>query len=60
MKNAVMVSFSLTGACMMTTFACKLLATEEVFGMVMPEFWSWLAVFIFLPIAFIEFDIMKT
>jgi lipopolysaccharide export system permease protein len=60
MKSAVMVSFGLTGACFVTTFACKILATEIVFDKVMPELWAWLPVFIFLPIAIIELDSMKT
>ena len=60
MKSAVMISFALTTACYITNFICKLLATEVVFGMVMPEFWSWLPVFIFLPASFLELDSMKT
>jgi lipopolysaccharide export LptBFGC system permease protein LptF len=60
MKSAVMISFSLTGACFIFTFVCKLLATEVIFDRVMPELWAWLPVFIFLPIAFIELDSMKT
>ncbi|UCC97098.1 MAG: LptF/LptG family permease [Phycisphaerales bacterium] len=60
MKSAVLISFSLTGACFIATFVCKILATEVVFDKVMPELWAWLPVFIFLPIAFIELDSMKT
>ncbi len=60
MKSAVMISFAVTGACFITTFVCKILATEMVFDRVIPEFWAWLPVFIFLPIAFIELDSMKT
>ena len=60
MKSAVMVSFSMVGGCLITAFVCKMLATEVVFDRVMPEFWAWLPVFIFLPIAFIELDSMKT
>ena len=60
MKSAVMISFGMTGACFITTFVCKILATEVVFDKVMPELWAWLPVFIFLPIAFIELDSMKT
>jgi len=60
MKSAVMISFGITGACFITTFACKMLATEVVFDRVMPALWAWLPVFIFLPIAFIELDSMKT
>ncbi len=60
MKSAVMVSFAVTGACFITTFVCKILATEVIFDKVMPELWAWLPVFIFLPVAFIELDSMKT
>jgi lipopolysaccharide export system permease protein len=60
MKSAVMISFATTAACFVTTFVCKILATEVVFGSVIPELWAWLPVFIFLPIAFIELDSMKT
>ncbi len=60
MKSAVLVSFSLTGACFIVTFICKILATEVVFDKIMPELWAWLPVFIFLPVAFIELDAMKT
>ena len=60
MKSAVMISFAVTAACFITTFICKILATEVVFDKVMPELWAWLPVFIFLPIAFIELDSMKT
>jgi len=59
-KSAVMISFALTGACFIISFACKILATEVIFDKVMPELWAWLPVFIFLPIAFIELDSMKT
>jgi hypothetical protein len=61
MKSAVMVSFAMVGLCFVTTFLCKMFATEVVFeGGVMPELWAWLPVFIFAPIAFIELDSMKT
>lgn len=61
MKSAVMISFGLTTACYLFTFACKMLATEEMFfSRVIPEFWAWLPILIFLPIAFIELDSMKT
>ena len=60
MKSAVTVSFALTGACFITTFVCKILATEVIFDKVIPELWAWLPVFIFLPVAFIELDSMKT
>jgi len=60
MKTAVMISFALTGTCFILSFVCKILATEVIFDKVMPELWAWLPVFIFLPIAFIELDSMKT
>lgn len=60
MKSAIMISFSTTAACFVTTFICKMFATEVVFDRVMPELWAWLPVFIFTPIAFIELDSMKT
>jgi len=60
MKSAVVISFLVTSACFVTTFVCKILATEVVFERVMPEVWAWLPVFIFLPVAFLELDAMKT
>ena len=61
MKSAVMFSFSVTTACFITTFVCKMLATEAFWGgRIIPEFWAWFPVFIFLPLAFIELDSMKT
>jgi lipopolysaccharide export system permease protein len=61
MKSAVMISFGLTTACFIATFVCKMLATEPVlFGKVMVQLWAWLPIFIFVPIAFIELDSMKT
>jgi lipopolysaccharide export system permease protein len=60
MKTAIMISFGVTAMCLITTFVCKMLATEIVFGRVRPEFWAWLPIFIFAPIAFIELDSMKT
>jgi len=61
MKSAIMISFGTTVACFITTFVCKMLATEPVlFDKVMVELWAWLPVLIFLPIAVIELDLMKT
>jgi len=59
MKSAITISFGLTMACYITTFTCKMLATEYIFQL-RPEIWAWMPVFIFLPVAFIEFDAMKT
>ena len=61
MKSAAMFSFLATTACFITSFLCKMLATEALLGTrIMPEFWAWFPVFIFLPLAFIELDSMKT
>lgn len=60
MKSAITISFAITGACFIMTFVCKILATEVVFDKVMPELWAWLPVFVFLPVAFVELDAMKT
>ncbi|MHC4133108.1 MAG: LptF/LptG family permease [Planctomycetota bacterium] len=59
MKSAITISFGLTTACYITTFTCKMLATELLFEL-RPEVWAWVPIFIFLPVAFIEFDAMKT
>jgi lipopolysaccharide export system permease protein len=60
MKSAILISFVLTAACFVTTFVCKMLAAEVVFARLMPEFWPWVPLFIFLPIAIIELDSMRT
>jgi lipopolysaccharide export system permease protein len=60
-KSAVLISFSITSLCFVLTFLSKMLAAEQVvFNRVIPEFWAWLPVFIFLPISFITLDSMKT
>ena len=60
-KSSMMISFAITSLCFLVTFICKMLATEQfIFDKTIPEFWAWLPVFIFLPIAFIEWDSMKT
>lgn len=61
LKSAVFISFALTGLCYIMTFVSKILASEVIIaGRAMPELWAWLPIFIFLPIAFIELDVMKT
>jgi lipopolysaccharide export system permease protein len=60
MKSAIMASFGITVACFLVTFLAKMAATEVLFNRVIPELWAWLPIFIFLPIAFIELDSMKT
>ena len=60
MKSAIMASFGITVACFLVTFLAKMAATEVIFHRVIPELWAWLPIFIFLPIAFVEIDSMKT
>lgn len=60
MKTAILASFAITTACFILTFICKMFAAEVVFDQVRPELWAWMPVFIFLPIAFIELDSMRT
>lgn len=61
MKSAIIISFAVTSVCFVITFVCRMLATEPiVFDKVIPEFWAWLPVFIFLPAALIVLDSMKT
>ena len=60
MKPAIMVSFLTTGACFIATFLCKMFATEPFFGQIRPDLWVFLPIAIFLPIAFLEIDAIKT
>jgi lipopolysaccharide export system permease protein len=61
MKSAVMKSFGVVGACFITTFVCKMIAPEaELSNFYQIGFYAWLPIFVFLPIALIEFDSMKT
>jgi lipopolysaccharide export system permease protein len=60
MKSAIAISFAITAASLIVGFVCRILATEDIFGRIVPELWAWLPVFIFAPIAFIEIDSMKT
>jgi lipopolysaccharide export system permease protein len=60
LKSAILISFAVTIACFVVAFVCRMVATEVIFNQVRPELWPWVPVFIFLPIAFIEFDSMKT
>lgn len=60
MKSAILKSFIITASCFIITFVCKMIATETMFHRVMPEFWAWMPIFIFLPISLIELDSMKT
>jgi lipopolysaccharide export LptBFGC system permease protein LptF len=60
MKSAIAISFAITAASLVVGFTCRILATEDLFGRVVPELWAWLPVFIFAPIAVYEIDSMKT
>lgn len=60
MKTAIGVSFLTTASCFVVVFACKLFATEVVFGQIRPALWTWIPIFIFFPIAWIEIDSMRT
>jgi lipopolysaccharide export system permease protein len=60
MKLAIMISFAATTGCFVTTFICKMFAVEAVFDKIIPEFWAWLPIFIFGPIAVVEIESMKT
>lgn len=60
MKSAIMISFAITALCYVTAFVCKMMAPEVFFGRIVPQLWAWIPIFIFLPIAFIELDSMKT
>ena len=60
MKSAIAISFAITAASLVVGFVCRILATEDVFGRIVPELWAWLPVFIFAPIAVYEIDSMKT
>jgi lipopolysaccharide export system permease protein len=61
MKSAVMISFGMGGACFIVTFICRMLAPEAgINSFFQIGFYAWLPVFIFLPVAFIELDSMKT
>lgn len=60
MKTAIGISFLTTASCFIVVFACKLFATEIVFGQIRPALWTWIPIFIFFPIAWIEIDSMRT
>ena len=60
MKTAILISFGFTTACFLVSFACKMVATEVFFNQIRPELWAWMPVFIFLPVAFLEIDSMRT
>jgi len=58
-KSATMISFAMVGVCFIAIFFCKMMAPETN-SFYEIGFWAWLPVFVFLPIAFIKLDSMKT
>ncbi len=60
MKTAIMVSFATSTSCFVLSFVCKMFATEVFFNQVRPELWAWAPIFVFVPIALIQLDSMKT
>jgi lipopolysaccharide export system permease protein len=60
MKSAIVTSFTVTTACFVVTFGCKMFAGEIFFDKIRPALWAWLPIVIFMPIAFVEIDSMKT
>jgi len=60
MKTAIGISFLTTASCFILVFVCKLFATEIVFGQIRPALWTWMPIFVFFPIAWIEIDSMRT
>lgn len=60
MKTAILISFAASTGCFVLTFICKMFATEVFFNQVRPELWAWAPIFLFVPIAFIQLDSMKT
>ncbi len=60
MKTAIMISFATSTSCFALSFVCKMFATEVFFNQVRPELWAWAPIFIFVPIALIQLDSMKT
>ncbi len=60
MKSAIMISFGTTMACFIIAFVSKLIGTEVFLGKIRPVLFAWLPILIFMPIAMIELDSMKT
>ncbi len=60
MKSAIAVSFATTAGCFVLIFICKMFATEVFMNQIRPELWAWAPIFIFVPVAFIQMDSMKT
>jgi lipopolysaccharide export system permease protein len=60
LKSAIGMSFLLTASCYLLTFVCRMAAPETTIVGLHPELWAWMPVFVFLPIALLQLDSMKT
>ena len=60
LKTAIMKCFGLVALCYSVAFLSKMFATEAFLGQVRPELWTWAPIILFVPLAFIELDSMKT
>ena len=60
MKSAIVISFTVTMACFIVMFGCKMFAGEILFNQIRPAFWAWLPIMLFFPVALVEIDSMKT
>ena len=60
MKSAIIISFVTTMACYVITFFCKLLGTEAFFGEYRPLLFAWIPIIIFMMVAVLELESMKT
>jgi len=60
MKSAIAISFATTAGCFVLIFICKMFATEVFMNQIRPELWAWAPIFIFVPVAFVQMDAMKT
>lgn len=60
MKSAILQSFLMTLICFLVVFLSSLFATEPIGGQIRPALFCWLPIFIFLPIAILRIDSMRT
>ncbi|HEV58162.1 MAG TPA: LptF/LptG family permease [Phycisphaerales bacterium] len=60
LKSAILKAFSLVILCFSVATLCRMFAAEEIFGRVLPEVWTWAPIILFVPVAFMELDAMKT
>ena len=60
LKSAILKAFMLVVVCFSVATLCRMFATEEIFGYIRPEVWTWAPIIVFVPLAFMELDAMKT